>query len=126
MHTDKLWTFEGDLYSKKLGFDVPLRKNYEKTFSRITNTSQFKATLRAGASTDLGGYPLFLITSDGAALDFQCARKEARKILYSIKNKLTDGWRIIGCEIAYEDARLYCDHCNQKIEPAYDKEEAES
>ena len=119
----KLWTFEGDLYSEKLGYKTPLRKDFNKTFGEIDNTTKFKATLRHGAFTDLGGYPLFFITSDCAPLCFKCAHKEFRNIIDSIRNRANDGWRIITRAINYEDTELYCDHCSEPIKLAYGEKE---
>jgi hypothetical protein len=119
MKTEKLWTFAGDLYREDKGHKVPLRRDYDKCFGTIKTTTQFKSTLRHGPYAWPGGYPLFFITSDCAALCFACARKEARNILDSIKHRLLDGWRIIACDINYENNDLYCDHCSKPIESAY-------
>ncbi len=97
----------------------PLRPGYRRHYREIRTVSNLKATLRAGKSTDLGGYPLFLITSDGAPLCFDCAKKEARNIFDSIDRRSGDGWRVIACDINYEDTDLHCDNCSKQIESAY-------
>ena len=97
----------------------PLRANYSRSHREINSTADFKATLRAGAYAWPGGYQMFLITSDGAALCFDCARKESRQILPSIASKSRDGWRVIACDINYEDLELYCDHCSKLIPASY-------
>lgn len=97
----------------------PLRRDFCQTHSRINTTAEFKATLRAGAFAWPGGYPLFLITSDCAAICFACARKERRNIFDSISNKSNDGWRVVATDINYEDSELTCDHCSKRIESAY-------
>lgn len=66
-----------------------------------------------------GSYPRFFITSDGAPLSFNAAKSEKRLIAESIRDKLNDGWTVIGCEINWEDQSLYCDHTGEKIESAY-------
>lgn len=117
----------GDLYRNRATLGAPLREKFAYTFGRINTTNEFKATLRAGAVAWPGGYPMFLITSDGAALHFDCARKELRSILDSIKTRARDGWRVVASEVNWEDSTLYCDHCSKKIESAYgddDDEEA--
>ena len=98
---------------------VALRERYRFTFGNIGNVSQLKATLRNGAYAWPGGYPLFFITSDGAPLCFDCARSEFRSVAESIRDELSDGWRIVACDINYEDDSCFCDHCNEKIESAY-------
>ena len=69
-----------------------------------------------------GGYPLFLITSDGAALCCDCAKQEYKQIAYSIRHNLRDGWRVEAADVNWEDPDLYCDHCSKRIESAYAEE----
>ena len=69
-----------------------------------------------------GGYPLFLVTSDGAALCIDCGKKEYRSIVWAIRHNVSDGWKVEAADINYEDAELYCDHCSNKIESAYGEE----
>lgn len=66
-----------------------------------------------------GGYPRYFITSDGAALSYAAAREERRNILESIRDNSRDGWRIVACEINWEDESLVCDHTGKPIESAY-------
>lgn len=124
MSQHEFWDFEGDMYRDK-EYAAPFRKNFKYTHARVKSTADFKATLRNGQYAWPGGYQMFLITSDGAALCFECAKKEARPILSSIRDRQNDGWRVVGCDINYEDADLYCDHCNKQIESAYGDDESE-
>lgn len=71
-----------------------------------------------------GGYPMYCITSDGAALCMDCAKSEYRQIAYARHHKLNDGWHVDAVDVNYEDASLYCDHCNERIESAYAEDEA--
>lgn len=98
----------------------PLRANYQKTFSRIETVVQFKATLRNGQYAWPGAYQMYFITSDGAALSFDAAKAEARQIIRAIVDKDFSGWRVVACDINYEDSDLYCDHTGEKIPAAYD------
>lgn len=75
---------------------APLRQVYRRHFGEIDTTAQFKASIRAGGYTFPGGYTLAFITTDGGALCFSCARKEARLILDSIRRDIRDGWRVDG------------------------------
>jgi hypothetical protein len=97
----------------------PLRPNYRRHHSRISSIADLKATLRAGPYAWPGGYPLYFITNDGAALSFDSARTEFSLIARSIEDNNNDGWRIVACDINYEDDSLYCDHTGDKIESAY-------
>jgi hypothetical protein len=63
-----------------------------------------------------GGYPLFAITSDGAALCKCCAKTEREAIATTTG---TDGWCITAIDANWEDPSLFCDHCNARIESAY-------
>lgn len=66
-----------------------------------------------------GGYPMFLVMSDGECLCMECARKEYKQIAYSNRHNLRDGWRSEAADINWEDTEMYCAHCNTKIESAY-------
>ena len=86
---------------------------------QINSISDFRAAIRNGQYAWPGGYPCYFITSDGAALSFDAARKERRNILESIATRSNDGWRVVGLDINWEDTELYCDHTNNKIQSAY-------
>jgi hypothetical protein len=109
---------DGDLVSSGGPLHV-IRRKYQYTFRRIRTTHEIRATLRNGPYAWPGGYPLYLITSDGAALHFDCARANYRSISWSIRNQCRDGWLVEACDINYENPELYCDHCSEPIESAY-------
>lgn len=85
----------------------------------INTTLEMKKALRAGPYAWPGGYPLFFICDDGAELCCTCARKEVVNIFGSIARKQSDGWRVIGQDINWEDPELFCANCNERIESAY-------
>lgn len=66
-----------------------------------------------------GGYPQYLVTTDGAALCCACGRKEWRNIIMAMRQNLRDGWQVDGVDINWENTDLYCDHCSKPIESAY-------
>ena len=82
-------------------------------------TKQLKAQLRAGPFAWPGGYPLYFVADDGEALSFDAVRDNFRSVLSSMRSRTNDGWRVVGCEINYEDAGLYCAHTGKRIESAY-------
>lgn len=84
----------------------------------MTKTTDIKNAIRNKYAWP-GGYPLFLITSDSAALCVACGKKEWRRIAYSIRNNLSDGWRVVAADVNWEDGDLYCEHCGKTIESAY-------
>ena len=70
-----------------------------------------------------GGYPLYIICDDGGCICPDCAKKEYRQIAHdTVKDWRGTGWNVIGAEINWEDASLYCEHCGNLIESAYGEE----
>lgn len=113
---------DGGLYDCRIAdwHQLPaLRAPFSRHFTRIRTVAEFKACLRAGQSTDLGGYPLYFITSDGAAISFEGARANLRSIMDSIQTSASDGWRVVACEINCEDTELLCDATGKPIACAY-------
>tara|TARA_R110002020_G_scaffold447150_1_gene659495 strand:+ start:881 stop:1150 length:270 start_codon:yes stop_codon:yes gene_type:complete len=80
---------------------------------------EFTEQLESGGHAWPGGYPLFFITSDGAALSFDAAKENREIIAESIADDCNDGWQVIGCNVNWEDSELICDHSGEKIESAY-------
>ena len=94
----------------------PLRPAYARHFGAIETVAQFKATMRAGGYAWPGGYALALLTSDGGALCFDCARAEARNVIHSIRHDICDGWRVVACgDVDNADSATHCDHCAAHI-----------
>lgn len=102
-----------------------VRPVYSYHFARIANGAELRATLRAGAFAWPGGYPLYLVTLDGAALCFDCARANLREITEEIRGNYSTGWRVVGCETNEENTELTCDHCGARIPSAYGDDENE-
>jgi hypothetical protein len=90
-----------------------------QSLSNNMTTIQLKTILRSGAYSWPGCYPLFFITSDGAALSFDSVRANFRAVIWSMRNKVNDGWWVVACEANWEDSSLYCDHSGERIESAY-------
>lgn len=72
-----------------------------------------------------GGYELLAITSDGAVLCMQCCYENFRSIVWSMRHKCDDGWRVIA--LTYEAVEVecsrevdeglvsYCANCNREF-----------
>lgn len=88
------------------------------------NTQKLKQALRDGPYTWPGGYPKYFVASDGEALSFAAVLAEFKQVLYSIRHKLNDGWRVVGVDVNWEDPELYCAHTGERIESAYAEGEA--
>jgi hypothetical protein len=82
--------------------------------------AEIKGRLRSGAYAWPGGYPIFFITTDGAALSFDAVRAEWREIVGAhLRNDRRCGWHIAGADINWENPDLYCEHTGNRIESAY-------
>lgn len=113
---------DGGLYDTRLAnwsAAPALRAQYVYHRHVIETVAEFKACLRAGASTDVGGYPLYFVARDGESISFEAARENVKTIMDSIANRHSDGWRIVGCAVNYEDSEMVCAHTGKRIPSAY-------
>ena len=85
----------------------------------IKTKADLDAALAEGKYTNVGGYPIFFITSDGAALSYDTVKEEYDQIVESIEDHLNDGWRVEAADVNWEDGELYDDHSGERIESAY-------
>ena len=95
--------------------------NASRTLNITTmyTVKQLKEQLRAGQYAWPGGYPQYFIADDGDALSFDAVRENYRQVIEAIRDRDRNGWRIVGCNVNWEDANLYCAHTGQRIESAY-------
>jgi len=114
---------DGTLYDTRPSPMRVIREGYRMHVHTIQDTHQFRACLRAGRYTSIGSYPIFFFTGDGAAVCFTCAKKEYRQVSKAIRDKTSNDWRVVGCDVNYEDSDLICDHCSKPIESAYGEQE---
>jgi hypothetical protein len=101
---------------------TPTTNNDNMTTMSKYTTNQLKSQLRNGEFAWPGGYPLFFITDDGATLSFEAVRENIKSVIWSIRHKVSDGWRVIGCEVNWEDDFMTCAHTGEPIESAYGEE----
>lgn len=101
----------------------PLRANYRKHHRAIDSVADFKACLRAGKTTDLGGYPLYFLDNEGNAISFDAAHKSFAIYAREIEQK--ERGRITHCDINYEDSALFCADSGEQIPSAYGDEESD-
>jgi len=81
---------------------------------------KIKEVLRNGPYAWPGGYPMYFVTSDGAALSFEAVKAEWRQIVRArLWNDRNSGWLVEGFDINWEDGNLICDHTGKRIESAY-------
>jgi hypothetical protein len=87
---------------------------------QINTPSDFGRALKQGPFAWPGGYPLYFVCSDGEALSFDAARKNASCITNALRDPWDkSGWRVIGAEVNWEDPSLTCAHTGKPIEAAY-------
>jgi len=120
--------FEGLLFDtrKEAWNKKAIRTGHNGHHSTIETLAQVKACIRAGQSTSLGGYPLYFITSDGAALSFEAVIQEFYNVSWDFHRQASTGWRIVACVVNYEDSALYCAHSGKRIASAYAEDEAKA
>jgi hypothetical protein len=103
----------------------PLRWGYRHHRTNLENAQHVKAALRAGAHSDLGGYPLFFWTDGGSALSFDAVRQEFRQVLESFKTSAAYDWSVRLLTVNWE-SDLTCEHTGKRIPAAYrDDEESD-
>lgn len=96
----------------------------------INSISDFRKAVRNGPYAWPGGYPLYWIMSDGAAVSFDVARVswEGRLMLEALHDHATNNWPDkqwlpVALEINWEDTALTCDHTGERIPSAYGADE---
>jgi hypothetical protein len=87
----------------------------------IATVSDFRRAVRMGPYAWPGGYDVYGITSDGAALCHDCMGKERRWIADAIATKDDNGWRIVGLDATCNtDGDVTCDHCGVTLQEEFD------
>lgn len=100
------------------------REVYARHYREIRTGAELRASIRAGAYAWPGGYALAFYADDGGAICFDCARRELRNIVWSIRNLVSDGWRIVGL-IGEHETGTPCDcaHCGAAVWTGADDDE---
>jgi ribosomal protein L24E len=85
---------------------------------------KLRATLRAGPYAWPGGYELCFVMKDGGAMHFTCVKREFKRIAKELRNPGDPAWLPACLDTNWEENDLYCEHCNEKIAPAYGDDDA--
>ena len=84
----------------------------------ILETKTLKPLLRQPYAWP-GGYKLVFLTSDGGLLCHRCIKEEFKSVVWSIKNGVDDGWRVVGYDLdenLCDDSDFCrCDHCEKSF-----------
>lgn len=82
--------------------------------------ADLRRDMRHGPYAWPGGYPLYFVMSDGAALSFKAVRDNLRLILEALRDRDNNGgWLIVGLDVNWEDTELTCDQTGERIPSAY-------
>lgn len=90
----------------------------------ITNTKELREAVRSPFAWP-GGYPVYVVLSDGEMLCHACSRTEYREMSRALRDPaLThSGWRPVGAEVLWEESEdsgpELCAHCGDPLETAY-------
>lgn len=86
----------------------------------------FIRTLREGPFTSVGSYPKYWLAADGGTLSHKACLENALQIGRAMRHGRggsdIEQWRVIGCDINWEDSDMRCAHTNERIESAYAEE----
>lgn len=84
----------------------------------------FNRDLADGRYAWPGGYPKYFLTSDGETMSYDAAEEHADIIAQAIDERDSGGWRVVSCDINWEDGDMRCCHTGQRIESAYAEDDA--
>lgn len=108
----------------------PLRTRWfvreRREHAPVGTVAWFLGTLRSGRYTTVGGYPKCWLTSDGAILSHAACLANCGRICRSIRDNNRDGWRVVACDVNWEDPDMRCDDTGERIESAYAEDQVES
>ncbi len=93
---------------------VELRRNH----AAPGTVAWFLGTLADGKYAD-GGYPKFWLASDGETLSYETCRANCAQIARAIRDGSNGGWRVIGCDVNWEDPEMFCADTGKRIERVY-------
>ncbi len=82
----------------------------------IKNARELSKVIRGGG-VQYGGYNIFFFDKNGGCYHFNCVKDNLAQHALNIKQKTFDALQ--GYAINYEDKDMYCEECNELIEPEY-------
>lgn len=85
----------------------------------INSLSDLRKAFRHGPYAWPGGYPVYFVMADGAALSFKSARENRREMIAAFCKYGDPDWKPVALEINWEDDSLVDSHTGEKIESAY-------
>ena len=118
-----------DLFTKRFAngrclYDVRRFVEQRRRYATHGTVAWFLDSLATGAFTSVGCYPKFWLTSDGATLSYAACLANCARICRSIRDNNRDGWRVVACDVNWEDPDMHCDDTGERIESAYAEDQA--
>ncbi len=105
-------------------YDVKRHVQLRGGHAPLGTVAWFIHSLRGGRYTSHGSYPLFWLASDGETLSFEACEANAGRIARSIRDGSNDGWRVVACDVNWEDPSMFCADTGERIESAYAEDRA--
>lgn len=99
-------------------YDVKRHVELRRQHAPMGTVAWFLGTLD-GKYTSHGSYPKYWLASDGGTLSYEACREECGQIARAIRDNDNSGWRVVGCDVNWEDPDMFCDHTGKRIESAY-------
>lgn len=90
---------------------------------KIESYDDLVSAVSLGKYTSIGSYPVFFVTGDYEPLSYDAVVEELERIRTGFEDGEPE-WTVIGMDINWENARLYCCHTGERIESAYAEEVA--
>lgn len=94
---------------------------------QIATVKDLCNAMRQGKYTSVGSYPTFYLTADGGVLSYESVCANLWQIARAVrdgKGAYNDQWRIVACDVNWEDPALFCDDSGKRIESAYAESDA--
>tara|TARA_R110000824_G_scaffold126664_1_gene286282 strand:+ start:176 stop:445 length:270 start_codon:yes stop_codon:yes gene_type:complete len=79
---------------------------------------ELAATYKSGAFAWPGGYPFYIILTDGDLLCWKCFKREYKSLVDDIDSGVNTGWMPEGADVLWEGVE-HCGHCAAPLESAY-------
>lgn len=76
------------------------------------------ASLREGPFTSTGSYPKFWFSRD-SVFSYAAIMAHALEACRAARSNDYSEWRILGCDVNWENPALFCDETGDRIESAY-------
>jgi hypothetical protein len=102
-------------------YDVRRHVQQRGAHAEPGSVAWFLWTLRDGKYAS-GSYPKFWLVSDGETLSYAACLANCGTIARAIRDGSRDGWRVVACDVNWEDPAMFCADTGERIESAYSED----